>query len=48
MGREGGRQAARASPFYYSKIGGFTLAVLISQPIRKKLVMLEHHPGNYL
>ncbi len=33
MGREGGRQAAHgASPlFYYSKIGDFTLAVLISQ-----------------
>jgi hypothetical protein len=34
MGREGGRQDAGASPFYYSKIGFlrfFTIAVLISQ-----------------
>jgi len=52
MGRERGRQEAGASPFYYSKIGVFTVFYACSadisagRRIRKKLVMLEHHPGN--
>jgi hypothetical protein len=52
MGREGERQEAGASPFYYSNIGFFTVFydcsadISAGRCIRKKLAMLEHHPGN--
>ena len=49
MGRERGKASGASPFFYYSKIGIFMLEVLISQQRRalgKKLVMLEHRPGN--